>query len=208
MCDGVTTSRLHYPSDWIDSLIKGRESTDDDEKATELDIKKLFYPSLEDQNSIGDSGIDQSDPYNWNETETSSFIDWVDKIYLGADNRFTDTSAENEHLTIDQKIAKRKLEKIIPLNSTLFPQTNEIPQPLTLLEQLQGSSVMLLKSKDITKSTDNPRKENKSRRFELISRLEKKLISEFSSQFGFSDIKLNIAINRIERYCINSIRHK
>ncbi|KAG0655842.1 Pol I core factor CF [Maudiozyma exigua] len=208
MCDGVTTSRLHYPSEWIDSLINGQEPTDDGEKASGLDIKKLFYPSLDDQNSIDESGIDQSDPYNWNEIETSSFLDWVDKIYLGADNRLTDTSAENEHLTIDQKIAKRKLEKIIPLDSTLFPQTNEVPQPLTILEQLQGSSVMLLKSKDITKSTDDSRKENRSRRFELISRLEKKLINEFSSQCGFSDIKLNIAINRIERHCINTIRHK
>ena len=208
LCDGVTKPKLHYPTEWIESLIDGHDLTEDGEDTNEIDIKKLFYPSLEDQNTRKGSEIHQDDPYNWNEAETSNFLDWVDKIYLGADKRFTDTSDENELLTIDQKIAKRKLEKIVPLDSNLFPQTTDRPQPLTALEKLQGSSVILSKSRDITKSMDTMEEEYMWHRSELISKLEKKLINDISSQFGFSDTKLNIAINKIERHCINIIRHK
>jgi len=199
ICDEPSDGKFLYPTDWITSIVGGIDSGT---MNIEDRMTGLFYPSLDDETTYKDD-----DPYNWTEDSTSSFLDWVEKVYLSTDQRYGDSNEENKALTIDQRIAKRKLEKIVPLESDSFPRVFRDSNPVSTVEKLQENFIKLSKLREIDNINEDM-SHTHNHRFNVICQLEEKLIHDISPQFGFSDIKLKSAIRIIERHCITTIKHK
>ncbi|SMN21899.1 similar to Saccharomyces cerevisiae YJL025W RRN7 Component of the core factor (CF) rDNA transcription factor complex [Maudiozyma saulgeensis] len=200
-CDESSGGRFKYPTSWIMSIIGGMKTNNEYEKNIEDRVTSLFYPSLENEGTNK-----EDDPYDWTDNGTSDFLDWVEKVYLGTNQRYGDSNEENKALTIDQKIAKRKLEKIVPLETDSFPRVTKESNPISAVEKLQENFIQLARLREIDTGNENT-SQNHKQRLNAVSQLEEKLIHDIAPQFGFSDVKLKSAIQIIERHCITTLKH-
>ena len=200
MCAITKNGGYTYPTPWIKALMNKSGFDDTERRDTEKQITHLFCSKSRDNTRHTSENV-----FNWDETRTTDFLNWVERVYLTANDR----SAEGETkdgLTIDQRIAKRKLEKIVPLQSDNFELSTISTSTDTFLDQLQNKFIQL---NNIMGDAlpENIRQEDMNERSRCISLLEEKLINNFSSSFGLSEEILKSSVLRLERHCISTMKH-
>lgn len=200
MCDISDDKNFRYPNAWMRTLLSESGSHEEDRCEIENQITQLFY-----SNTKNGTNNNSNDLFNWNGTKTTDFLDWVENIYLSSNERYRDGVDEDE-LTIDQRIAKRKLEKMIPLHSSNFrPLGDTTPRRDTFLDQLQDTFIRLNNILG-EQHSENPGDREVPERSKCIALLEDKMVSEISSSFGLSEEILRTSILRLEKHCISILR--
>lgn len=204
MCDGLNDGDYHYPTKWISRLLEEAPLRERSKHRVETSIAELFH---EDIRSMGFQ--DDRDPYRWTEEETTDFLDWMEKEYLGFNEKYNTDDDWNR--TIDQRIAKRKLLTLLPLESDLFPITRKSNSRISFIEELQEKYIYLKNFDQVEHNRgmlheDNDN-ENLVTRSKSIAALESKLIRKLSAYFGVSNSQLKSSIDKIEKHCIISVKH-
>ncbi|CCF60131.1 hypothetical protein KAFR_0J00630 [Kazachstania africana CBS 2517] len=172
-----------YSDAWISALIEEPSKTETSSKdSVERQVTNLFY---DNKDAI----------FDWDETKTLNYLEWVEKQYLP--NHHND--ANNADLSIDRKIAKRKLMKIFPMQSGNFPLPPS--EHLSFIDHLQENYLQFKNFSDNNYAGDFSRSE-------LILQLEGKLIQTLAMEFAISVDQLKICVHKMERHCMTNLKGK
>ena len=186
--DGMRDGEFKYPIGWITSLGEKLEVQHANKESYTRSLTKLLSKN-ETQ------GLDK-----WNTRQTTDFLDWIENDYLPAQKMIEDAYSHN--LSLDQKISRKKLFDILPLEG-VEGITQKPDSRISFIDELQekyASLGFLLESyyEDTALNSD----ERIALKKRSIRKLEAALIKNLSLQFGVTVEQLKYAVDNIEKYLI------
>ncbi|CAI1513341.1 hypothetical protein SEUBUCD646_0J01800 [Saccharomyces eubayanus] len=188
-----------YPLKWILELSSSLTRHSTTRESIDRNIVNVVYPDKSTSN----------DYFQWSDEETLQFLNWMEKQFLPTQTRSLDDESGSNDMTIDQKIARRKLYKIFPLD----PDTNrdheaiDSKHQLTFIEDLQeryakqqsflnnNKTVHFTTRQDIHLPT----------RKEAVNSLMTQIASQLSADFAISEQQLKDCIYRLKKACIHKM---
>lgn len=182
--DGVYTEKQIYPNSWLEALLRTAPINEEDisEKSVNRRLTKLLNTNHDVANEVS------SNPINWTEKETINYLTWIERKFVPLEVK---NHEELGKFSMDEGIILRKLNDIVPLDSTDFPYAELNRTPLTFIEELQEKYLRLLDSVDNNNSnTVNSNRVNEDidfkKRLDLICKLENKITFDLSNDFNTS----------------------
>lgn len=188
-CDAIDSNFQTYPTPWILAHLEPPLDGDSSQIGIEKQVARLFYDD------------EQTDAFNWNDKQTLDYLEWIESQFMP--NQGGHVNERNEAtMTIDQKIARRKLYKIIPLENSSISQLPK-RQKLMFADELQEKYLSLRNYME-TYVLDNNKKIVEDENGALILKLEEKLIRELAMEFVISKEQLSRTIRKIESTCFSA----
>ncbi|CAI4543042.1 CNB_1a_G0029500.mRNA.1.CDS.1 [Saccharomyces cerevisiae] len=186
-----------YPLKWILSLTESLTQRTTTSESIGRNIVKVVYPDKPTS----------SDYFQWSEEETLEFLKWMEKQFLPTQTKSLHNENGSMEMTIDQKIARRKLYKIFPLDreANHDGESNDSTHQLTFIEDLQeryAKQTPFFESNKIRDSL-NYQEANPPARKEAIGRLLTHIASQLLVDFAISKEQLKDCISRIKNACLH-----
>ncbi|KAL3230491.1 RNA polymerase I-specific transcription initiation factor RRN7 [Nakaseomyces bracarensis] len=138
--------------------------------------------------SFGRTGIENI--IDWNKKDTSDFLNFIEQKLLGGNSESSDTKRLAE-LSIDQRIAKRQLYKLFPMNEKQSTNPDEFQ---TYANELQEKYLkQSLVSASYSESNNHDRKK-------LVSLFEEKMLTILSEEFAIKKSQLSYVVRKVEQH--------
>lgn len=177
-----------YQVRWIHSLIQRQRRHDVSLDTVDRNIVKLSQNQRPEEQA-----------FEWTDEEISQYLSWVEEAFLPLQRN-------DERLKIDQRIAKRKLHKLFPLESDSFStaKLSDFPSKPSFLDELQERYAFF---QGQFESTDHRKEEQRidDDRIKAINALENRMAQELTTEFSVSSQQLSIAIKNISNRCLQRL---
>ncbi|CAI4043766.1 Rrn7p SKDI_10G1880 [Saccharomyces kudriavzevii IFO 1802] len=186
-----------YPLKWVLTLTDSLTFHTATRESIDRNIVSVVYPDKPTSN----------DYFRWSDDETLEFLNWMDKKFLPTQKKSLHNESGSDDMTIDQKIARRKLYKIFPLDSDTNDngEAKDSDHRLTFIEELQEryakQTPFLNNNKTLPFTTRQDA--NLPARKDAIHRLLTKIASQLSTDFAISEQQLKDCVFRIKKACIH-----
>ncbi|GAV52469.1 hypothetical protein ZYGR_0AG04600 [Zygosaccharomyces rouxii] len=178
-----------YQVRWIHALIQRQ-------KRQEVSIDTI------DQNILKLSQRSTQQGFDWTDEDMVRYLSWAEEAFLPLQRN-------DERLKIDQRIAKRKLHKLFPLESETFNTTNSqgFQSKPTFLNELQERYAFF---QGQFESTDHRREEQRVEddRIKAINALENRITQDLIIEFSISLQQLRLAVKNISYRCLHRLKHE
>lgn len=190
--DGVHTDVQSYSNSWLKAILKNEILSSFDLNNTNIQrrITKLLTKSTD---LTKDENV-----FKWSKDKTSSYLNWIERNFLPKQMDQNEST-----FTIDERIAFRKLNNIVPLDSSVFPlNLKSFQNEKSFVEELQDKHLKII---NLANNFNNDVSNNETlqeERFKLICQVEDKLIKHFSIEFNITNDNLKNCINDIEENCL------
>ncbi|CCD26798.1 Rrn7p NDAI_0I02290 [Naumovozyma dairenensis CBS 421] len=196
--------RKKYKSSWIRSLLLQHQkliSTLDPSKNT---VDKTIAQTVYDEN--------KKDLFDWSNQETTTYLDWIEKSYLSLQGE--SSSEFDDTMSVDQRIARRKLYQIFRLISnegqSKTSTTSQQRDP-TFIEELQEKYAQLQSlsgNDDGNDSLDEDDGTDYENRKTLIHQLQCLIVDKITLEFNIPKEDMIRCVSRTERDCSHKIKTK
>ena len=154
-----------------------------------------------------------NDYFQWSDDETLQFLNWMEKQFLPTQTRSLHDESDSNDMTIDQKIARRKLYKIFPLDPDTNHDSDEAvdsKHQLTFIEDLQEKYA---KQQSFLNNNNNNRTVHFTTRQDIhlptrkeaVNSLMTQIASQLSVDFAISEQQLKDCIYRLKKACIHKM---
>ncbi|GCF01681.1 pol I core factor CF [Zygosaccharomyces mellis] len=140
--------------------------------------------------------------FDWSDEDIAQYLSWAEEAFLPLQRN-------DERLKIDQRIAKRKLHKLFPLESETFNTINSLDfqNKPSFLNELQERYAFF---QGQFESTDHRREEQlvEDDRIKAINALENRIAQELTIEFSISLQQLKLAVKNISNRCLHRLRNE
>ncbi|CCC69837.1 hypothetical protein NCAS_0D02560 [Naumovozyma castellii] len=180
-----------YSNRWIVALLQQSQAdsvADCSEVTLDENVKNSLYP-------------ENKDSFEWSERETLDYLDWIEKSFLSKQGK--GPSETDDNLSVDYRIARRKLHQILPIQSEkyLIPPRSKTRQ--TFIEELQEKYAQIQDT--LIQESHDPPKDNGLESIQrpiLIAQLGELLTKNISTNFVVPLERLSFCLKKIEKHCI------
>ena len=189
-----------YTLEWILILIESLTRHTTTSESIDKNIVNAVYPDKPTSN----------DYFQWSDSETLEYLNWMEKQFLPTQTKSLHNESGSNEMTIDQKIAKRKLYKIFPLDqgTNNGSGANDSKHQLTFIEDLQERYAKQTSFLNNNKSLHSSTRKNDHlpTRKEAISRLLTQIASQILVDFAISEQQLKDCVFRIKKVCLHKMK--
>ncbi|CDH12728.1 uncharacterized protein ZBAI_04514 [Zygosaccharomyces bailii ISA1307] len=135
------------------------------------------------------------DTFDWTDDQTAQYLDWVEKAFLPLQN-------EEEKLKIDQRIAKRKLHKLFPLEAETVTSGTDATHSSTFVEELQERYIFFQSNYD----SSEDKQHSEDERLSAINVLVNYLLGEIAVEYAVSTTQLETALRHVSQRSLMQLR--
>ncbi|AQZ09569.1 RRN7 (YJL025W) [Zygosaccharomyces parabailii] len=172
-----------YSFKWIKILPQRQERTEVSQDTIDKRIQKLC------------SSMVTQDTFDWTDDQTAQYLDWVEKAFLPLQN-------EEEKLKIDQRIAKRKLHKLFPLEAETVTSGTDATHSSTFVEELQERYIFFQSNYD----SSEDKQHSEDERLSAINVLVNYLLGEIAVEYAVSTTQLETALRHVSQRSLMQLR--
>ncbi|CAR26487.1 hypothetical protein ZYGR_0H03000 [Zygosaccharomyces rouxii] len=180
-----------YQVRWIHALIQRQKRQEVSTDTIDQNILKLSQTQKPTQKV-----------FEWTDEEMAQYLSWAEEAFLPLQRN-------DERLKIDQRIAKRKLHKLFPLESETFNTTSSqvFQSKPSFLNELQERYAFF---QGQFESTDHRREEQRVEddRIKAINSFENLITQELVTEFSISLQQLRLAIKNISHRCFHRLKQE
>ncbi|QLL33544.1 hypothetical protein HG536_0E04550 [Torulaspora globosa] len=137
------------------------------------------------------SSKDESNVTSWSHDETSTYLQWFKQSFLPL-------QAEQANMSIDHRIAQRKLHKIFPIEPGLSRNDGSASHS-SFIDQLQERYLYFLS--DVESRWNDQTMPDAHQRTASIAKLEQSLMAEIENQFALAREQITSAVRYIATRC-------
>ncbi|EJS43122.1 rrn7p [Saccharomyces arboricola H-6] len=186
-----------YSLKWILALTDSLTRHTTTSQSIDRNIVNTVYPDHPTSN----------DYFQWSDDETLQFLNWMEKQFLPTQAKSLNNESSSNDMTIDQKIARRKLYEIFPLDSNTSSDggANNSKHQLTFIEDLQERYAKQQPFLNDNKTLHFTTRQDVHlpTRKEAINRLLSQIASQLSVDFAISEWQLKECTLRLKKACIH-----
>lgn len=190
--DGIHTDVQGYSNSWIEAILNTKIL--DPHDASKINRDRNVTEMLLTSNNL----LSEDNIFSWSEDKTLNYLNWLEYNFLPQQ-----TDLNSSTLSIDEKIAFRKLNNIIPLETSKFAlDMTSFQNSKPYLDELKEKHSAVLQSQGNPDGPSSHSEEAQKERLVLIHGIESKLLKQFSNDFNINDNSLKECINDIEAKCL------
>lgn len=140
--------------------------------------------------------------FEWTDEYMAQYLSWAQDLFLPLQRN-------DERLKIDQRIAKRKLHKLFPLESETFNSTNSQHSQAkpSFINELQERYAFFQAQFESSDPRDEEQRVQDDR-IKAVDALENRIIQEVTMEFSISLKQLRLAMKNISDRCIHCLNHE